>query len=73
MTWGFFKKLVLADRAAPFVAAVFDQPERHAARHLALAAALFSLQIYGDLPRFGNEDMVEKRRPGRGMTFTTGG
>ncbi len=48
MLWGFFKKLVIADRCAVIVDAVFDRPGDHGASAILLASYLFALQIYCD-------------------------
>lgn len=53
--WGFFKKLVLADTAAPFVDALFDQYQTYSG--LAVFAVLaYSIQLYGDFS--GGMDIV---------------
>lgn len=46
--WGYFLKLVLADRLAIYVNAVFNNVEHHTGSSLALATFFFSFQIYGD-------------------------
>ena len=46
--WGYFLKLVLADRLAMYVNAVYNNVEHHSGSSLALASFLFSFQIYGD-------------------------
>lgn len=48
MTWGFFKKLVIADKAALYVAIVYNHPERYCSWNVMIAIFLFSLQIYCD-------------------------
>ncbi|TDB37672.1 MAG: MBOAT family protein [Actinobacteria bacterium] len=50
MLWGFFKKALVADRLAVFVAAVFKDPHAYADSGLVLAAASvgFAVQIYCD-------------------------
>jgi len=48
MVWGLFKKVVVADRLAVFVDIVFDNPSAHEGPTLALAAVLYSFQIYCD-------------------------
>lgn len=53
--WGFFKKLVLADTAAPFVDALFDEYQTYPG--LAIFAVLaYSVQLYGDFS--GGVDIV---------------
>ncbi len=48
MLWGFFLKLCVADRAALYVDAVFNNLPMHNGGSYLLAALLFALQIYGD-------------------------
>ena len=44
--WGLFKKVVIADRLAEYVNAVYLFPESHTGSTLALAAVFYSFQIY---------------------------
>ena len=48
MLWGYGKKMVLADRAAPLVQAVFNQYASLPGNNVVLGAFLYSLQIYAD-------------------------
>lgn len=49
MTWGFFKKLVVADRlAALLVDPVFENPANYSGGSFLIAAAAFAIQIYCD-------------------------
>lgn len=48
MLWGFFMKMVIADRIAVFVDLVFDSYFAYGGVFLALAAIGFSMQIYCD-------------------------
>jgi D-alanyl-lipoteichoic acid acyltransferase DltB (MBOAT superfamily) len=48
MLWGFFKKLVIADRCAVVVDQVYGAPEHYGALSIALATYLFAVQIYCD-------------------------
>lgn len=48
MLWGFFKKLVVADRLAIYVNAVYDHYENHSGLSLAVATIFYSFQIYAD-------------------------
>ena len=48
MAWGFFKKLVIADRLAGFVNKVYDKPTGYEGLSLIMATVYFSLQIYCD-------------------------
>lgn len=46
--WGFFIKLVLADRLAILVSAVYDNYEAHSWAMLIIASLAYSIQIYAD-------------------------
>ncbi len=46
--WGFFLKLVVADRAAIYVNSVYNNVEYHDGLSLIFATILFAFQIYGD-------------------------
>ncbi len=48
MLWGYFLKIVIADRAAIFVDAVYGDYTRYGGWYLVVASILFSFQIYGD-------------------------
>lgn len=48
MAWGFFKKLVIADRLAVFVGKVYDNPTQYEGLSLIAATVYFSFQIYCD-------------------------
>ncbi len=48
MLWGFFKKLVIADRAAILVNAVFDNYENYSGITVLAATLCYTLQIYAD-------------------------
>jgi alginate O-acetyltransferase complex protein AlgI len=48
MLWGYFKKLVVADRLAIYVNAVYGNYEQHTGLSLLLATILYSFQIYAD-------------------------
>ena len=48
MLWGFFLKLVIADRAAVLVNTVYNDIESYKGYPLILASVLFALQIYCD-------------------------
>ena len=56
IAWGFFKKKVLADRAAPFVATVFENHSEYGGGMIVVAVLLYSLQQYCDFS--GGIDMV---------------
>lgn len=55
MAWGFFMKMVVADRAAILVDKVFDDYQMCGSTELILAAVLFAVQIYCD---FGSYSMI---------------
>ena len=44
--WGLFKKIVIADRAAVLVRAVFDNPDSFSGLQIAGAIAFYTLQLY---------------------------
>ena len=46
--WGFFKKLIIADRCSILVNTVFDAPGEFSGWAVALAAAFYTVQIYAD-------------------------
>ncbi len=48
MFWGFFQKLVIADRASIFVNQVYDNYHLYGFIEIAAASILFSIQIYCD-------------------------
>jgi D-alanyl-lipoteichoic acid acyltransferase DltB (MBOAT superfamily) len=55
MVWGYFLKLVLADRCGLYVDAVFNNIEMHNGGSYLLASLLFPFQIYGD---FGGYSLI---------------
>lgn len=48
MTWGFFLKLCIADRAAVLANTVYENYESYSGIFLVFATAVYALQIYGD-------------------------
>jgi alginate O-acetyltransferase complex protein AlgI len=54
MTWGFFKKLVIADRVASYVNIVYNHPHEYNAFNVIIAIILFSLQIYCDFSGYSD-------------------
>jgi len=48
MLWGFFMKIVIADRLAIFVNTAYNNPDQHSGKTLALATIFFAFQIYCD-------------------------
>lgn len=54
MGWGLFKKVVIADRLAPFVGAVYDSPAGWPGISLILATVFFAIQIYCDFSGYSD-------------------
>lgn len=54
MLWGFFQKIVIADRAAILVDQVFGNYEKYDSISILTAAFLFSIQIYCDFDGYTN-------------------
>lgn len=54
MTWGLFKKVVVADRLAPMVDQIYDHPASHSTLALAMGTLLFAFQIYGDFSGYSD-------------------
>lgn len=52
--WGFFKKIVIADTAAPIVNSIFSDISGHNASSLWIGAVLFTFQIYGDFSGYSD-------------------
>lgn len=48
MIWGYFKKVVIADRAALFVNQIFGDYSQYAGFQILIAAVLYAVQIYAD-------------------------
>ncbi len=48
MVWGYFMKLVLADRCALYVDSIFNHVDNHNGGSYLLASLLFPFQLYGD-------------------------
>lgn len=49
MLWGYFMKLVVADRLAIYVNAIYDNLANHSGDTILLAATLYPIQVYADL------------------------
>jgi alginate O-acetyltransferase complex protein AlgI len=54
--WGLFKKVVIADNCAEYANEIFANYQEHNGSTLALGAAFFAIQIYGDFS--GYSDMA---------------
>lgn len=54
MLWGFFKKIVIADKCAEYVDMVFNAPDSYGASTLVLGAIFFSFQIYCDFSGYSD-------------------
>lgn len=54
MLWGFFMKLVIADRLAIYVNAVYNNPGEHSGITLLVATVFFAFQIYCDFAGYSN-------------------
>ncbi|MCF8228836.1 MAG: MBOAT family protein [Bacteroidales bacterium] len=72
--WGFFKKIVIADRIGIFVSSVYASPDENAGIPTILAAVLFIFQLYCDFSGYtdiargsarlmGYDLMINFRRP----------
>ena len=54
MLWGFFKKLVIADRLAVYVNTIYDNPLHHNGTTLLVATIFFAFQIYCDFSGYSD-------------------
>lgn len=54
MIWGFFEKLVLADRIAILVTAVYEDYDAYTGAQIAVATILFAFQIYCDFAGYSD-------------------
>jgi len=54
MTWGFFKKIVIADRLALYVNEVYAEPENFHYLNLIIATLFFAIQIYCDFSGYSD-------------------
>jgi D-alanyl-lipoteichoic acid acyltransferase DltB (MBOAT superfamily) len=54
MLWGFFKKVVIADRLAPFVNLVYDDVHSYRGVSLMVATVFFAFQIYCDFSGYSD-------------------
>lgn len=54
MAWGFFKKVVIADRLAIYVRTVYDNPHAYTGAPLIMATFFFAFQIYCDFSGYSD-------------------
>jgi alginate O-acetyltransferase complex protein AlgI len=54
MAWGYFRKMVIADRAAPYVNTAYGNWQASSGLELLLASILFAVQIYGDFAGYSS-------------------
>ena len=54
MLWGFFKKLVIADRLALYVNSVYNSPGNYHYMNLIIATIFFAIQIYCDFSGYSD-------------------
>lgn len=54
VAWGFFQKMVVADRVSPYVNAVYGQWQSQSGLRLLTATAFFAIQIYADFAGYSN-------------------
>jgi D-alanyl-lipoteichoic acid acyltransferase DltB (MBOAT superfamily) len=54
MIWGFFKKMVVADRLAYFVNMVYNAPEHYRGAALVISTVFFAFQIYCDFSGYSD-------------------
>lgn len=66
--WGLFKKLVVADRAAIYVDAVYNNPEQHSGISFIAATVFFAFQIYCDFSGYSDIAIGSARLLGLNLT-----
>ena len=54
MLWGFFKKVVIADRLAILVNSIYDSPEGHSGPQFIIATVFFAIQIFCDFSGYSD-------------------
>lgn len=54
MLWGYFQKVIIADRIAVIVSAVYDNDEKYTGIYVLLATVLYAFQIYCDFAGYSN-------------------
>ncbi|GHT56190.1 hypothetical protein FACS1894109_04410 [Spirochaetia bacterium] len=66
--WGMFKKVVIADRIAVYVNAVYAAPDTFPASSIALAVFFFAIQIYCDFSGYSDIAIGSARALGFNLT-----
>jgi D-alanyl-lipoteichoic acid acyltransferase DltB (MBOAT superfamily) len=69
MLWGYFKKLVVADRLAIYVNAVYDNYEQHSGVSLLVATIFYSFQIYADFSGYTDIAVGSAKVLGFNLTY----
>jgi D-alanyl-lipoteichoic acid acyltransferase DltB (MBOAT superfamily) len=54
MSWGYFKKAVIADRVGVGVDTIYNSPHAFSGAHLIVATVLFAFQIYADFSGYSD-------------------
>jgi alginate O-acetyltransferase complex protein AlgI len=54
MVWGFFKKVVIADRLSEYVNLVYNNPHQYQGLHFLIATLFFTIQIYCDFSGYSD-------------------
>ena len=54
MLWGYFQKMVIADRVSLLVGEVYDHYQMHGATAIIVATLFFSVQVYCDFASYSN-------------------
>jgi alginate O-acetyltransferase complex protein AlgI len=54
MAWGFFKKVVIADRVSGYVDTIFDNPSNFNGGNIWVAVLFFTIQIYADFSGYSD-------------------
>jgi D-alanyl-lipoteichoic acid acyltransferase DltB (MBOAT superfamily) len=68
MLWGYFKKLVIADRLAIYVNAVYNNSEHHNGTSFIVATIFFAFQIYADFSGYTDIALGSARLFGFNLT-----
>ncbi|WP_243159311.1 MBOAT family O-acyltransferase [Clostridium sp. cel8] len=54
MLWGYFQKTMFADKIAPFINTVYNNPANHRGLEVILATVLFAFQLYCDFSSYSD-------------------